>query len=204
MATVESESKSSGATRASLISRARGQQSEAWQELVELYGPLIAHWCSRCRLDTHAAADCIQEVFASVAKSLDRFQPAKSNGAFRGWLWRITSNKIRDHFRRDGKQTQGAGGSTALQKLHDLPAEFLIPDEEPSEAVELQRLVARGLSQVRAEFEARTWRIFERSVIDQLSTDAVAVEFAVTPAAVRQIRSRVLRRLRQQLGDLVD
>ncbi len=204
MATVESGSKSSGATRASLIARARGQQSEAWQELVELYGPLVAHWCSRCGLDSHASADCMQEVFAAVAKSLGQFQSAKANGAFRSWLWTITSNKIRDHLRRDRKQIPAAGGSTALQRLNDHAYEACVPDEEPSEEVELQRLVARGLAQVRSEFEPRTWAIFQRTVLDQLPTDVVAMEFAVTPAAVRQVRSRVLRRLRQQLGDLSD
>jgi RNA polymerase sigma-70 factor (ECF subfamily) len=204
MATVDSKSKSSGATRASLISRARHQQSEAWQELVDLYGPLVAHWCIRCGLDSHATADCMQDVFTSVAKSLDRFQSVKADGAFRGWLWTITLNKIRDHVRRDRKQTPGTGGSTALRKLNDHPERVCIPDEEPSEAMELQRLVARGLAQVRSEFQPRTWAIFQRAVIDQLPTDAVANEFAVTSAAVRQVRSRVLRRLRQQLGDLSD
>lgn len=207
MATVESNSKSSGATRASLIARARSRQSAAWQELVELYGPLVAHWCTRCKLDSHSAADCVQEVFAAVARSLDRFQPEKTNGAFRSWLWTIASNKIRDHVRRNRHQSPAVGGSTALQHLHDLPDsnssdDASIPDEEPSSDVALQHLVARGLEQVRGEFEVRTWTIFQRTVIDQIPTHAVAVEFQISAAAVRQIRSRVLRRLRQQLGDL--
>ena len=34
------------------------------------------------------------------------------------------------------------------------------------------------------------------------ATESVAEEFGISPAAVRQARSRVLRRLRQQLGDV--
>jgi len=58
------------------------------------------------------------------------------------------------------------------------------------------------LEQVRAEFKPKTWKIFERTVVDQLPTDIVAKEFNVSAATVRKIRSRVLRRLRLQLGDL--
>ncbi|MDX1929043.1 MAG: sigma-70 family RNA polymerase sigma factor [Pirellulaceae bacterium] len=199
-----SGSKNSGATRMSLIARARGQQSAAWEELVELYGPLVAHWCSRCGLDSHTTADCVQEVFTAVARSLGRFEAAKASGAFRSWLWTIAANKIKDAVRKAKMQTPGAGGSTALQRLTELPDESSIPAEEPSDADQLQAVVARGLEQVRAEFESRTWSIFQRTVIDQLPTDIVAKEFNITAATVRQIRSRVLRRLRMQLGDLAE
>ncbi len=55
---------------------------------------------------------------------------------------------------------------------------------------------------MRGEFTERSWGIFERSVIDNVPTAVVAQQFQVTDATVRQIRSRILRRLRQQLGDL--
>ena len=61
---------------------------------------------------------------------------------------------------------------------------------------------ANAISQVEAEFEERTWQIFIRSVIDQTTTIVVADEFGITQPALRQIRSRVLRRIRQQLGDM--
>ena len=205
----EPSSKNSGSgksngTRLSLIARARGQQSAAWEELVELYGPLVAHWCSRCGLDSHTTADCVQDVFTAVARSLGRFQAAKASGAFRGWLWTIAANKIKDVVRKAKMQTPGAGGSTALQRLAELPDESAIPSEEPSDANELQQVVARGLEQVRVEFEPRTWSIFQRTVVDLLPTDLVAKEFNITAATVRQIRSRILRRLRLQLGDLAE
>jgi RNA polymerase sigma-70 factor, ECF subfamily len=201
MQELRSESESSGRTRASLISRARDRQPDAWSELVDLYGPLVGHWCSRCGMDSHTASDCIQEVFSSVSRSLDRFTVQRASGAFRAWLWTITANKIKDEMRRRGRRVQAVGGSTALGTLHNQPDGASIPVDEPSSELEMKRLVARGLSQIREEFETRTWQIFERSVIDGLSTDSVAREFEMTQAAVRQIRSRVLRRLRRQLGD---
>ncbi len=77
-----------------------------------------------------------------------------------------------------------------------------VPDDEPTGDLQLQQLTARAIAQVQNEFEARTWQAFWRSVVDGISTDKVATELQMTPAAVRQSRSRILRRLRQQLGDL--
>lgn len=46
----------SGATRLSLISRALARQADAWCELVDLNGSLVAHWCHRFGCDAHATA----------------------------------------------------------------------------------------------------------------------------------------------------
>jgi RNA polymerase sigma-70 factor (ECF subfamily) len=192
----------SSATRASLLCRARQREPSAWRELVDLYGPLVGHWCAQCGLDAHATADCVQETFASVVRSLPGYQPLKSNGSFRSWLWTITSNKIKDYRRRRQREVEAAGGSTALQSLQQVPDSELVPDSEPTDPRQLSELFSRGLAQVQSEFETRTWSIFQRTVIDRIETAIVAGEFGVTPATVRQTRSRVLRRLRQQLGDL--
>ena len=189
----------SGLTRESLLSRARACDSAAWHELVDLYGPLVAHWCRRCRLDDEQVADCVQEVFASVTTSLASYRPLHSSGAFRGWLWTITKNKIRDLIRKHKTFPHAAGGSTALRGFHHLVE---IPDDEPTDEVQISSLVRRATEQVKAEFEPRTWDIFRRVVFDQIATAVVAEEFGISAAGVRQIRSRVLRRLRQQLGDI--
>jgi RNA polymerase sigma-70 factor (ECF subfamily) len=175
--------------------------SLAWRELVDLYGPLVAHWCRRCGLDNHEAADCLQEVFAAVSLALASYEPRGASGAFRGWLWTITRNKVRDHARRKSRQPQAAGGSTAQQALANVADSSPLPDEEPTHTEQLNELVRRGLEQVRGEFEERTWQAFWRSAIDGLPTAVAAQELGVTAAAIRQSRSRVMRRLRQQLGD---
>ena len=196
----------SDATRASLLSRARQHDSRAWHELVDLYGPLIAHWCRRSGLDHHASADCVQQTFTAVLRSLNGYQARKLSGSFRSWLWTIASNKIRDHRRSSRREASGVGGSTALQALQQLPmdelSEEVLTDAEPVDAEQLSALVARAREQIREEFAPRTWEIFSRAVVDQIPTAMVAQEFSVTPAAVRQARSRILRRLRQQLGDI--
>lgn len=194
---------SSHATRSSLLLRASQQDAQALRELVDLYGPLVTYWCRRCQIDSHAAADCVQDVFASVAVSIETFQPQRTAGSFRAWLWTITRNKLRDHFRRIARVPNAAGGSTAFGLMQQVKDPFPIPDDEPTGEIQLQELTSRAIDQVRSEFEPRTWQACWRSVVDGIATDEVARELQLSAAAVRQSRSRILRRLRHQLGDLL-
>ena len=193
---------SSQVTRSSLIRRAGEREAEAWCELVDLYGPLIAHWCRRCGLGVHSVADCVQDVFASVAVSIAAFAPARSTGSFRAWLWTITRHKVLDHLRTRSRQPVAAGGSAAMAVFEHVVDVSTVPNEEPTGDEQLQRLIHRALQQVQNEFEQITWQAFWRSVVDGLPTDIVSRELNVSPAAIRQARSRVLRKLRQQLGDM--
>ena len=63
--------------------------------------------------------------------------------------------------------------------------------------------IQRALRLLQNEFEARTWQSFWRAAVDGLSTAEVAAEMGMTVSAVRMARSRILRRLREELGDLV-
>lgn len=191
----------SSLTRYSLIARASCSDARAWRDLVELYEPLVHHWCRRCDLDWHAVADCTQETFAAVARGLERFEHPQTGGAFRGWLWTIARNKIRDHQRRMRRQVRGAGGGTALRWFRELSGPAVLPLEEPTDPVQWEGLVRRAVAQVQAEFEPRSWQAFWRSAVEGIATAVVAAELGVSAAAVRQSRSRILRRLRQQLGD---
>lgn len=193
---------SSQATRSSLLLRASQRDAQAWRELVDLYGALVTYWCRQCQIDSHAAADCVQEVFASVAVSLETFQPQRTAGSFRAWLWTITRNKLRDHFRRIARMPNATGGSTAFGLMQQVTDPVPVPEEEPTGEIQLQELTSRAMRQVQSEFEARTWQAFWRSVVDGIATDEVARELQMSAATVRQSRSRILRRLRQQLGDL--
>jgi len=66
----------------------------------------------------------------------------------------------------------------------------------------VRQLRLRALELIRAEFEDRTWQAFWRVTVDGQPTKDVAQELGVTPSAVRLAKSRVLRRLREELGDL--
>lgn len=194
-------SSSSTATRASLIAGLRHGEAQAWREMVDLYAPLVHHWCRQCGIKSDAASDVMQEVFAAVAIHIERFGYRDEGDSFRGWLWTVTRNKARDYHRSRQRQVDARGGSTALRRLAEHPDQVHLPEDEPSGPAEISALMRRGLEQVRAEFEPRSWEAFWRSSVDGLPTDRVAAELDMTSAGVRQARSRVLRRLRKQLGE---
>jgi RNA polymerase sigma-70 factor (ECF subfamily) len=54
---------------------------------------------------------------------------------------------------------------------------------------------------MQAEFEARTWQAFRRVVIDGQRPADVAADLGLTRNAVYLARSRILRRLREVLGE---
>jgi RNA polymerase sigma-70 factor (ECF subfamily) len=77
----------------------------------------------------------------------------------------------------------------------------LLDDSDVVERAEFAGLVRRALEQVRSEFEPRSWQAFWRTTIDGMTVAIVAEELGMSPSTIRQHRSRILRRLRQQLGE---
>ena len=62
----------------------------------------------------------------------------------------------------------------------------------------------QGLELIRAEFEERTWQAFWRTAVDDVPPKDVAAELSMTPGSVRVAKCRVLRRLREEFGELLD
>ena len=188
-------------TSLSLLHRARAREPAAWERLFYLYRPLVLYWCSRWGVRQEDADDVVQEVFRELTGSLATFQEDRPGATFRSWLRGVARNQLLMHFRRAGKHAQGRGGSSALQRLNQIsdPAN----DDEDDPAEQLSSLYRRGLELVRAEFEERTWQMFWRSVIDGRSPAEIAAELHGSEAAVRQAKSRVLRRLREEVGELI-
>ena len=185
-----------------LLERARNRDKEAWQRLVYLYSPLVDFWCKQWGVRQHDAEDVRQEVLQAVAASLEHFHRDQPGDTFRGWLRGITRNKVRDHFRARQGRPQAQGGSDAYLCLQ----EVVLPEtewaEEPQE--ELTGLYHRALELVRCEFEERTWQAFWRAAVDGQAPAEIAFDLGVTPAAVRKAKSRVLRRLREEAGELLE
>jgi RNA polymerase sigma-70 factor (ECF subfamily) len=189
-------------TSLSLLVRAQANEAEAWERLVDLYAPLVYHWCRREQLSPEDTADIFQDVFRSAAEHLGSFRRDRPGDTFRGWLRTITRNKIRDLFRRRQGQAQAAGGSDALRHLLTIADPLLEPD--PSENDLLHQQLHRTLDLIRGEFEVRTWQAFWKVQIEARDTADVGAELGMTAAAVRKAKLRVLQRLRQELGELLE
>jgi len=183
----------------------QADEADAWERLVHLYAPLVLHWCRKSGLQDQDVADIFQDVFQAVVAYVGGFRKERQTDTFRGWLRRITQNKVRDHFRRLGRESCGVGGSSARDWFVQLQAPQ--PGEGPSapEAEDGERgLFARALDLVRGEFQDRTWEAFWRTAVEGQAAKDVAADLSMSPGAVRVAKSRVLHRLREELGDLME
>jgi RNA polymerase sigma-70 factor (ECF subfamily) len=191
-----------GSTSNSLLARVRRADEEAWKRLVTLYGPLVHQWCRTAQLQSDDLADVFQDIFTTVHRSIQDFRSDRPGDSFRGWLRTIVRSKLVDHFRRQATQPVAAGGSQAVQRLRELPADE--PDLERHAETENEILVRRAAELVRAEFAEHTWRAFWQTAVEGRPAKDVADDLNLSVVAVRQAKSRVLRRLRAEFSDLVD
>ena len=140
-------------------------------------------------------------MFAAVIVDVGRFRRDRPGDSFGAWLRTITRHRVCDHFRLRQGQPSADGGTEAYQRLLRI-AEV---DEEstPAPPVEQEEQFSRRLLDlVRAEFESRTWDAFWRIVVDGQPPAEVAAALKMSLPAVYKAKSRVLRRLRQELGGL--
>ena len=196
---IETPSDSSGL---SLAIRLKRDSAEAWNDLVELYGPLVKSWASSTGLDPAASEDIAQEVFASVHRSIGGFDPTGESATFRGWLWRITRNAVLQSVRKP--RPEAIGGSTANARIAAHPDSgvvSLFELEPPRSTDDTTALLERAMKQIQTRVEPITWQAFIRTAVGGESTASVAESLGISPAAVRKAKSRTLQRLRKQLGD---
>src|SRR5262245_20284723 len=191
-------------TSLTLLERLRANEGDAWQVMVRLYTPLVYHWCARGGVRGADADDVLQEVFRAAAGNLGNFHRDRPGDSFRGWLRGVTRNQVLMHFRRAGRQPQAHGGTAAFLKLQDVADDTATEPADADPAVELDGLRRRALELVRGEFEGRTWQAFWRTAIEGRSPVDVAADLGVTAAAVRMAKSRILRRLKEEFGELID
>jgi len=194
---------SSSATSRSLLARVQADEADAWERLVNLYAPLVLHWCRAAGLQDQDIADVFQEVFQAVVAHVAGFRKERAGDTFRGWLRRITQNKLRDHFRKHG-EGRGVGGSSAQRRLAQLPQPQPAEDSNSTDDPAERALFARALQIIRGEFEERTWTAFWQTAVEGRAAKDVAADLAMSPGAVRVAKSRVLHRLREELGDLIE
>jgi RNA polymerase sigma-70 factor (ECF subfamily) len=183
-----------------LLDQIRAKKPEAWQRLVDLYGPVVYRWTRQLGVSDADAADVVQEVFASVLDGLGRFRRDQPGGSFEAWLRTITRHRAIDFFRRRQNQPDAEGGTQAYRQLLELAESF----EESSLARPVEKdgsFSRRVLDLVRVEFENRTWDAFWRTVIEGQTPADVAADLGVSVMAVYKAKSRVLRRLRKELNE---
>jgi len=189
-------------TRPSLLVRIRDpRDSESWRVFVELYTPPVLRYCRLRGLQDADAADVTQEVMAQVARSMRSFRYSPERGRFRDWLGPITRRKVNRHLTKKNLGTAGLGGNTA-------PADTFNPRAVEADAqwnAEFNAQILRAaLDRVRPCFGAGTWNAFASVWLDNKTAADTARELSVSLEAVYVAKSKVLKRLEEEVLELAE
>jgi|SRR6516164_2562879 RNA polymerase sigma-70 factor (ECF subfamily) len=188
----------SPATRASLLVRIRDpRDGSAWSQFVDIYAPLLYGFARKAGLQDADAADVTQEVLRSVAGAVTNLEYDPRRGSFRGWLFTIARNRLRN-FQSRKPPDSGSGDSGVHERLQQLAA------PEQGQAAWWDQEYERQLFQwaaarIRRDFEESTWQAFWQTAVEGKSGKEVARELRISLAAVYLAKSRVLTRLKEQI-----
>ncbi len=179
-----------------LLERFRLQpaDSDAWQELVEIYRPWLLSWLQAERLQETDAEDVLQDVLIVLYRQLPGFRHNGNTGAFRVWLRRIMVNRLFEQRRKRRHDIRWPEDfEDRLHQLEDNASDMSrIWDREHD------RFVLQGLlAYVAGDFEPESWEAFRAYVIERKSATEVAEQIGITRANVFTIKSRVMKRLRE-------
>ena len=192
-------------TRHSLIDAIKSTNSEergrGWEQLWTVYKDYVRYLVRRAGAKEGDVDDIAQDVFDCVARNIDKFNLGDRAGSFRTWLKKIAYHRVTDYYRSQAKCVGAGEGSGRTDAFGYVPVREQEADEDEGELAEVRKTYERALQLARSEFSEATVTMFRKAVVDGRPTGDIADEHDVSQAAVRMAKSRVLRRLRELLGE---
>ncbi|MEL7267384.1 MAG: sigma-70 family RNA polymerase sigma factor, partial [Planctomycetota bacterium] len=168
----------------------------AWGEFVDIYSPILYAFVRGRSLQPSDAADVTQEVLLRVAGAIQRFEYDPGRGLFRDWVARIVMNEIRRQVKKNGR--------------HPANTEFLDDQTDDSRLTSewndhfQQAIFQAALKRCRPSFTDSVWELFERTWINDEPIESVVQQTGCSREQIYVARSRVLKRLRQDINLLAD
>lgn len=187
-------------THTTLLARvATGADPAAWREFAERYGPLIRSFAARRGVQPSDCDDVVQDTLLALTRSMPTFQYDPARGKFRSYLKTIVIHAI---FRRNHQKNAGAAledieraASTAAQ---DDGVEALWDDEWR------QYHLQRAMKQIDVEFNTADRAAFKAYAIDGRDARETADSLGLSVDQVYHAKSRILKRLGQQIAAQVE
>lgn len=189
-------------TNDSLLRSVKDVRDEhAWQSLMALYRPVVYRIARRGGLSHENAEDVVQNVFLSVARSIQDWVSEPAGPRFRNWLGRVTRNATINAVTR-AKPDRATGTSSIWNQLLAIASDDHVTDSIHRD-VRLQA-IRHAASLIQSEFSSRTWAIFCATTMEGQSAAAVAKSFGCSVGTVYVLRCRVTARLREKTSELSD
>ena len=189
----------SPATRPSLLVRIRDARDDAaWSQFVEIYAPLVYGFARKHGLQDADAADLTQDVLRAVSGAVRDLDYDSRRGSFRGWLFTVARNKLRNFLASRKRTDQGSGDTDTHKRLQEVPA----PEADSSAWWDQEyerQLFSWAVEQVRGGFQDSTWQAFWQTAVEGKSGKEVARALGLSVAAVYLAKGRVMARLKEQI-----
>lgn len=185
-------------TRASLLVRVKNRDDfEAWRVFVDLYKPMLVRFARVWGLNQSDAEDVAQDCLASITKHIASFDYDPKRGGFKKWLRTIVNNRVRELRRKRRDCTADTGDFERPQQRERDPQEVF-------EQVWLQEHLRYCLTRIRSDVEPKTYDAFQHAAIDEWPVERICKVLSMTANQVYYARSRVTRRLRETMRDLLE
>jgi RNA polymerase sigma-70 factor (ECF subfamily) len=190
-------------TSLSLLDRLKGADPNAadWQRLKDIYQPLIRSWLSGVPGLREEVDDLAQDVLIVLLRGLPSFE-RRRHGSFRAWLRQVATNRVRAFWKANRKRSRHESeveSEKHLAQLEDPTSDLARQWDREHDQHVLNKLLAA----VQPDFEPNTWRAFTQFALDGLPAADVARELSMSETAIVQAKFRVLKRLREEAGDLM-
>lgn len=184
-------------TRPSLLLRVRsGSDQSAWHEFVEIYGPMIFGFCRFRKLQESDASDVTQDVMVRLSKAMPSFEYQPQLGRFRDWLGKVVYRELLRHWNKEKKHE-------AAEPMDNLVTADAASDSDWVDFFQSE-ILRLSFERIRGEFEPETVQIFELAWSEDLPATEVAQKLNTSVDKVYVAKSRVLKRLRQEVVRLTE
>ncbi|MCM8537180.1 MAG: sigma-70 family RNA polymerase sigma factor [Lentisphaeraceae bacterium] len=184
-------------TQKTLIQRAQDpDDDQAWDDFVKYYESFIVMVLGKSNISVSEEEDLVQNILLKVWKGLPKYEYRKEKAKFRTWLSTIIRNTIISHYNKskgeDGKREKY---STTIDDISESSIEKVIEQEWYDYVVSL------AMEKVQEAFSGRAIEVFRLSLQEKKANE-ISELLGITEDTVYSLRSRVKRRLKQEVSKL--
>lgn len=168
------------------------QDQDSWSTFVGVYTPIVFRFATLRGLQEADASDLTQEVLIEVVRSIRKFDYRPEQGRFRDWLLLVVRRRLFKFWER----------TKVNHRLVDEPAR---QGTDPQWIETFQSELLRvAMDKVRESVEPRVWTAFTRTWQDGISAGDVSRELNMPIDLVYSAKSRMLKRLENEIRELGD
>ncbi len=189
----------------SFISRLKAQDTAAWFELWETFGPVLRAQLSKWgkgRIGAETVKDLSQETLAALSDSIDRYDPAKG-ARFSTWLLAIAKHTLGDEIDRRMAQKRGSGKRAASLEEGWMGESGGRSPDGIYEAAVFRAKVYAAIRMVERETDFTDFSVYRMRVFDGMSGKDVASSLGTSEPTVSRRLTKVRDALRSRLGEVI-